>query len=81
MNIFLSEKQGTFLPLPMLSERMMLDVQEEPPIPKLELNLANDSMEPMDPLDPTLCDPPATRKIPLWFHDTLRDAKRHVATR
>lgn len=35
-----------------------------------EIDIVDDPIEPMDPLDPPLCDPP-TRKRLLWLQDTL----------
>jgi len=42
-------------------------------MPEVETNVVDDPMEPMGPLNPPLCDPPA-RKRPLWIPDTLQDS-------
>ena len=48
---------------------------------KPELALANDPLEPMDPLHPPPCDPTSTRNRKLWLCDTLQDAERHASPR
>eukprot|EP00253_Pinus_taeda_P007593 PITA_07593 len=48
--------------------------------PESELDLVDEPMEPIGPLDPPPWDPPI-RKRPLWLCDTLQDADRHVAPR
>ena len=76
-------KQGTLPPLPNYVERKdddVIDVQEEPHIPKIEFDLADEHMVTTDPLDPPMFDPPSTIKTPLWLHDTLQDVERHVVT-
>lgn len=47
-----------------------MDILEGPSMLGPQCDIFYDLMEPIDPLDPPLCDPP-TRKNPLWIHDTL----------
>ena len=60
------------LPPPPLLENNKddMDILDGPSMPKFEIDIINDLMEPMDPLDPPLCERPA-RKNPLWLRDTL----------
>lgn len=52
-----------------------MDIVDGPFMPKLETDIIDDPMEPMDPLYPPPCDPP-TRKRPLWIYVTVKDDER-----
>lgn len=47
-----------------------MDILDGPFVPEFETDIVNDPMEPIDPLDSPLSNPP-TRKKPLWLCDTL----------
>lgn len=49
-------------------------------MPDSDIDIVDDPIELMDPLDPPPCDPPA-KKRPHWLHDTLQDVERHVVAR
>lgn len=70
------------LPSPPLPEKKNddMDKLEGHSMPKFEKEIFYDPMEPIDTLDPHLCDP-HTRKIQLWLCDTLQDVERHIPTR
>lgn len=67
------------LSLPPKKKNDDMDILDCPSVLEFENDIVDDTMEPMDTLDPPPCDPLA-RKRPLWFRDTLQDVERHVAT-
>jgi len=76
-DVALAEARDTPHPANIERKDDAMDVQEETPMPKSEPNLADD---PMEPMDPPPCDPPARKRL-LWLHDTLQDAERYVVAR
>jgi len=56
------------------------DFLEGPYVSESETDVVDDPLEPMDPLDPPPCDPPA-RQRPLWLRDTLKDIERHATAK
>lgn len=53
-----------------------MDILQGPSMPESKRDIIDDPMDTMDPLDLS-----PTRKRPLWLHDTLQDAKRHILAR
>lgn len=57
-----------------------MDILDGPFVLESKRDIVNDPMEPMDPLSPPPCDPPAKKK-PLWLCDTLQDDESRILVR
>lgn len=68
-----------YIPPPLEKKDGDIDVPEGPYEPELEKGVFDDPVEPMDPLDPSPCDPLARKTI--WLHDTLQDFEQHVTAK
>jgi len=65
---------------PPLEKNDDMDILDGPFMLESEKDIVDDLMDPIDPLDPPPCDPPA-RKRPLWLRDTSQDDEIRASIR